>query len=65
MVGLSCDVLGCTSLVVPGEVLSSCGVGTLVLLHNAVRLFSQCSLLAHFYLWLEGQLFSGGVKPPL
>ena len=54
-----------SSCAVPGEVCSSCGVGTPVLLHNAVKLFSWCSWFAHFYLWLEGQLFSSGVKPPL
>ena len=48
----------------PGGVQSSCGVGTPVLLHYAVQLFSRVNLLAHFYLYFEGLLSSSGVEPP-
>ena len=53
------------SCAVPGEVLSSCGAGTIVLLHHAVWLFSSCSLLVHLYLLFEGLLSRSGVEPPL
>ena len=52
----------CTLL---GVVLSSCGVGTPVLLHYAVLLLSRCSFLAHLYLWSEWLLSSIGMDPPL
>ena len=48
------------SFAVPQEVFSSCGLGTSVLSHDALWLFSWCSLLADLYLWFEGLLFSCG-----
>ena len=62
---LCCAAVLLLSCAVPGEVLSSCGVETLVLSHHVVWLFSSCSLLAHLYLSFEGLLSRSGVEPPL
>ena len=53
------------SCTLPEVVLSSCGVGTPVLLHYAVLLLSRCSLLVYLYLSFEWLLSSIGVDPPL
>ena len=62
---LCCAGVLLPSCAVPGEVLSSCGMGTLVLSHHVVCLFSSFSLLAHLYLSFEGLLSRSGVEPPL
>ena len=46
---LCCAGVLLLSCAVPGEVLSSCGVETPVLLHRVVWLFSRCSFLAHLW----------------